>query len=95
MAAERREVVDALSARSRAEGGTPADDADTVVGQSATTRLLPGTVLSSQMISEDAGVAANQTQLTLSVSASIPCARPQTMATTVPTSSRGRTGDCR
>ena len=52
------------------QNGVPADDTDEVVGQSATTRLLPGTVLSPEMVSEDSGVAANQTQLTLSVDAS-------------------------
>ncbi|WP_374999733.1 SAF domain-containing protein [Aeromicrobium sp. CTD01-1L150] len=52
------------------DGAIPADDVDDIVGQSATTRLLPGTVLTPEMVSEDSGVAANQTQLTLSVDAS-------------------------
>lgn len=50
--------------------GVPADQVDDVVGQSATTRLLPGTVLTPEMVSDDAGIAAGQTQLTLSVDSS-------------------------
>lgn len=50
--------------------GVPADESDDVVGQSATTRLLPGTVLTREMVSEDSGVAPDQTQLTIPVSSS-------------------------
>lgn len=48
----------------------PADEAASLVGQSATTRLLPGTVLMRSMVSKKAGVADNQTQLTIPVDAS-------------------------
>jgi hypothetical protein len=51
-------------------GGIPAGDADTVVGQSATTRLLAGTILVPSMVSAEAGVAEGSTQLTLPVDAS-------------------------
>jgi hypothetical protein len=52
------------------DGGVPAEQTDAVVGQSATTRLLAGTILTPSMISEKAGVAEGQTQLTLPVDAS-------------------------
>ena len=48
-------------------GGIPWGDAGSVVGQSATVRLLPGTVLSPSMISKKAGVDPNKTQLTVPV----------------------------
>lgn len=50
--------------------GIPSSQADELVGQSATTRLLPGTVLIPSMISEKAGLAENQTQLTVPVDSS-------------------------
>jgi hypothetical protein len=51
-------------------GGIPWGDADSVVGQSATVRLLPGTVLSRAMVSKKAGVDPNKTQLTIPVDSS-------------------------
>lgn len=48
----------------------PAAEADALVGQSATTRLLPGMVLMPSMVSKKAGVADDQTQLTIPVDAS-------------------------
>lgn len=52
------------------QGGVPASRRDEIVGQSATTRLLSGTVLTPAMTSKKSGVAANQTQLTIPVSSS-------------------------
>ncbi|HET9500087.1 MAG TPA: SAF domain-containing protein [Marmoricola sp.] len=48
----------------------PDSEAGSVVGQSATTRLLPGTVLIPDMLSREAGVAEDQTQLTVPVDSS-------------------------
>ena len=48
------------------DGAVSADQLDAIVGQSATTRLLPGTVLIPAMVSKKAGVADNKTQLTIS-----------------------------
>ncbi len=47
------------------DGGVPASQASGVVGQSATVRLLPGTVLAPGMISKKSGVDPDQTQLTV------------------------------
>ena len=52
------------------EGGVPSNDSDSVVGKSAAARLVSGTVLMRTMLSGKSGVAANQTQLTVSVPAS-------------------------
>lgn len=51
------------------EGGIPVSDRELVVGQSASTRLVPGTVLIDGMVSKEAGVAENKTQLTVPVDA--------------------------
>lgn len=51
-------------------GGVSAAQASSVVGQSATVRLLPGTVLAPGMISKKTGVGADETQLTVPVSSS-------------------------
>lgn len=51
-------------------GGIASGDIDSVVGQSATVRLLPGTVLLPSMISKKAGVDPDQTQLTVPVDSS-------------------------
>jgi hypothetical protein len=48
-------------------GAIPTDKRDTVVGQTATTRLLPGTVLIPSMLSKKSGLKEGQTQLTLPV----------------------------
>ena len=48
----------------------PSDDVDSVVGQAATTRLLPGTILMRAMVSKTAGVETGKTRLTLPVDAS-------------------------
>ncbi|MGJ9414321.1 SAF domain-containing protein [Aeromicrobium sp. CF4.19] len=63
------EDLDRVSLPENFDAGIPADDVDDMVGQSATTRLLPGTVLTPDMVSEESGVAANQTQLTVPVDA--------------------------
>ncbi|KQY56059.1 hypothetical protein ASD11_16445 [Aeromicrobium sp. Root495] len=52
------------------QGGVASSQTDKVVGQSATTRILPGTVLTPDMTSEKSGVAVNQTQLTIPVASS-------------------------
>jgi hypothetical protein len=52
------------------EEAIPSDDVDSVVGQSATTRLLPGTILMRAMVSKTAGVEDGKTRLTLPVDAS-------------------------
>lgn len=52
------------------EDAIPSGDLDSVVGQAATTRLLPGTILLPAMISKTAGVESGKTQLTLPVDAS-------------------------
>jgi hypothetical protein len=52
------------------DGAIPSDDVDSVVGQSATTRLLPGTILIRSMVSRTAGVEDGKTRLTLPVDAS-------------------------
>lgn len=50
--------------------GVRSSQSDSIVGQAATTRLLPGTVLTRDMVSKKSGIAANQTQLTIPVDAS-------------------------
>lgn len=52
------------------DNAIPSTQADSLVGQSATTRLLPGMVLMRSMVSKKAGVADDQTQLTIPVDAS-------------------------
>lgn len=43
----------------------PSDEMDDVVGQAATTRLVPGTVLTTAMVSEQAGISEGETELTI------------------------------
>lgn len=52
------------------EGGVPVSDKASVVGKSAATRLLPGTVLVKEMLSTKAGIEENKTQLTVPVDSS-------------------------
>lgn len=52
------------------EGGIPASGKDAIVGQSATTRLVPGTVLIETMVSEEAGIEDDKTHLTIPADAS-------------------------
>ncbi len=49
------------------ENAIPSDDVDSVVGLSATTRLLPGTILMRGMVSKTEGVEEGQTRLTMPV----------------------------
>lgn len=49
------------------DGGIPAGDLDEIVGQSTTVRLLPGTVLTVQMISDEGGVAQDATQVDVEI----------------------------
>lgn len=46
-------------------GGISSDRSEDVVGQAAATRLLPGTVLTDDMVSPKAGIADDTTQLTI------------------------------
>lgn len=48
----------------------PTDQLDDVVGQAATTRLLSGSVLTPDMVAQDAGVGEDRTQLTVPVDSS-------------------------
>lgn len=52
------------------EGGVPASDSDSIVGKTAAARLLDGTIVMRSMISDESGVAAGQTRLTIAVDAS-------------------------
>lgn len=52
------------------KGGIPWSDSSDLVGQSATVRLLPGTILTPDMVSKKSGIADNQTQLTIPVDSS-------------------------
>lgn len=52
------------------KGGIPSSDSDSVVGETAAARLVPGTVLVRAMLSDESGVGENQTRLTISVDAS-------------------------
>lgn len=52
------------------ENAIPSDDVDSVVGQSAATRLLPGTILMRAMVSKSEGVEEGKVELTLPVDAS-------------------------
>ncbi len=64
---------DSLERVSLPEGfgdGIPADRQDDVVGSSAAVRLLPGTVLTEAMISDEGGLAANATQVAVPVAGS-------------------------
>ncbi|GAB4011398.1 hypothetical protein GCM10028772_33580 [Nocardioides ultimimeridianus] len=49
------------------DGGIPADQEDSLVGQSTTVRLLAGTVLTPAMVSKTGGIAADQAQVALNV----------------------------
>lgn len=49
------------------DGGVPAGEEDSVVGSPATTRLLAGTVLTPGMVSKDAGLAEDSTQVSVPV----------------------------
>jgi hypothetical protein len=49
------------------QDGISSSDKDSVVGKTAATRLLPGTVLIPAMLSDRTGLKANQTQLTVPV----------------------------
>lgn len=46
-------------------GGIPSDQVDDIIGKAAATRLLPGTVLTADMVSSKAGIADGKTQLTV------------------------------
>lgn len=52
------------------DDGIPWSDSGDLVGQSATVRLLPGTILTPKMVSKKSGIADNQTQLTIPVDSS-------------------------
>lgn len=52
------------------EGGVPSSDRDSVVGKTAAARLLAGTVVMRTMISDETGVGADQTRLTIAVDSS-------------------------
>ncbi|MEX0428598.1 SAF domain-containing protein [Nocardioides sp. DS6] len=52
------------------DGGIAWADSSDLVGQSATVRLLPGTILTPDMVSKKSGIADNQTQLTIPVDSS-------------------------
>lgn len=51
-------------------GGIPVSDKERIVGMSATTRLVPGTVLIDPMVSKEAGIGDQKTQLTVQAEAS-------------------------
>lgn len=52
------------------KGGVPASDKDSIVGKTAAARLVEGTVVMRTMISDKAGVAADQTRLVINVDSS-------------------------
>jgi hypothetical protein len=59
------------------DGGIPAGDLDDLVGQATTVRLLAGTVLTPDMVSDDGGIAEGMVQTNLEVSGSeVAGARP-------------------
>jgi hypothetical protein len=49
------------------DGGVPASDSDSIVGKTAAARLVEGTVVMRTMISDESGVAADQTRLVVAV----------------------------
>jgi len=52
------------------DGGVPSSDSDSIVGKTAAARLLEGTIVMRTMISDEPGVAADQTRLTIAVDSS-------------------------
>ncbi|MFC5676449.1 SAF domain-containing protein [Aeromicrobium endophyticum] len=52
------------------EGGVPSSDRDSIVGKTAAARLVDGTVVMRTMISDEPGVAADQTRLVINVDSS-------------------------
>ena len=52
------------------EGGVPSSDSDSIVGKTAAARLVEGTVVMRTMISDESGVAADQTRLVIAVDSS-------------------------
>lgn len=52
------------------DGGVPSSDSDSIVGKTAAARLVKGTVVMRTMISDEPGVAADQTRLVVNVDSS-------------------------
>ena len=52
------------------DGGVPSSDSESIVGKTAAARLVKGTVVMRTMISDEPGVAADQTRLVINVDSS-------------------------